>query len=337
MTRQNKPAAVTRITSTEWRVCIGQTAPWAASLLLHGALIVSAFFVVWGVTVPPPPAIPIVDSFDEPGPAALGAADFRPPDLAGAAPAPRGDRAPKPSIEPESKPSLSELVARLQPAPIPGAVDPADAEDRRALIAQRRLPEVRFAGHGASNATKIVYVVDASGSMVGTLPVVLQELARSVRRLAPVQQFQIVFFGPGQHVAAPHPADPPGSIKTARLVRATSENVEAVLIWSGRVDAGGRSNPVPALTYALKFQPDVIFLLANGITGLGVWEPDKASLLAAIDALNPRDGAGRRRTLIKTVQLLEEDPAGILKAIGAAHGGEPGYKFLSRRDLGLEE
>ncbi len=337
MRHTNTPTAARGLASFPWRERLAWAAPWGASALLHGAIIISAFFVVWSVALPPPPGIPIVASFDDPGPAGVGALDLRAPDRDQKA----RDRPaePKPAALPlpPDTPTLSELVSRLAPAPVAQSPDESELAERRALIAERRLPEVRFAGHGASNASKIVYVVDASGSMVSTLPVVLQELSRSVRRLAPVQQFQIIFFGVKEHEPAPHPADPPGALKTARLVRATRENVEAVLLWAGRNSPGGRSNPVPALTYALKFQPDVIFLLSNVITGLGVWEPDKAGILAQVDALNPRDRTGRRRTLIKTVQFLDEDPAGILQAIGAAHGGDQGYKFLSRGDLGLED
>jgi hypothetical protein len=96
---------------------------------------------------------------------------------------------------------------------------------------------------------------------------------------------------------------------------------------------GGRSNPVPALKRALWLSPDAVFLLSNVVTGAGQFEADKGTILRDLEALNPFDPAtGRRKTLIKTLQFLDEDPAGILQAIAEVHGGEGGYRFIPRTE-----
>nr|MBC8421567.1 hypothetical protein [bacterium] len=60
----------------------------------------------------------------------------------------------------------------------------------------RREPEqeVQFMGLDAVAAKRIVYVVDASGSMLLHLSTVLEELERSLRTLHPKQEFGILFF-----------------------------------------------------------------------------------------------------------------------------------------------
>lgn len=299
--------------------------PWTVSLVAHGLLLIVGFFVVWTVA---PPALedraPIVVSFDNPSPAPVSSARPEPIEAGAGSEAARRD-VPLPALP---TPSLSDLVA----SKLPSAVRTTDEKpSAREAVHERRLPEVRFAGLGVSNAVDIVYVVDASGSMVTMLPVVIDYLRRSVTRLARTQRFQIIFYGREEYQSAPHPGDVQEGVPTTRLIRATPENVKYVLTWASSIIPGGRSNPVPALKRALWLKPDAVFLLSNVITGVGQWEADKATLLAEVDALNPVDErTGRRRTVIKALQFLEEDPAEILKAIGETHGGEDGYKFIPR-------
>lgn len=307
-----------------------RAAPWALSFFVHAVIIVLAFGIVWTVTAPAPEDRPqIIAAFDDPGPAAASVSQAT---EGVTTPAPAAVDSQTPPAMREA-PSLSELLAELLPAP---QVEPR--EDRsaqaRELTQQRRLPDVRFAGVGASNARSVIYVVDASGSSISTFPFILEELSRSVGKLAPTQQFQVIFFGPGGYVAAPHPADGQQTLKTIRLIRATQGNIRSVLEWAQNIKPRERSNPIPALEIALSLKPDAVFVLSMAITGLGVWEPDKATLLQQLDNLNPIDPrSGRRQALIKTIQLFEDDPAGILRAIGEAHGGSDGYKFLSRREV----
>lgn len=301
--------------------------PWIVSLAAHAMLLIVGFLVVW--TVGPmglEERPPVVVSFDNPAPA-----PFTPPEAAPVSPAGEtGEPLREVSLPEVSTPSLSAVVA----AHLPGAAasEPEEKEAASAVM-ERRLPEVRFAGLGVSNATDIVYVVDGSGSMVSTLPVVMEYLRRSVSRLGRTQRFQVIFYGREDYSAAPHPGDVQEGVPTMRLIRATPENVRQVVEWMSRVIPGGRSNPIPALKRALWLKPDAVFLLSNVITGVGQWEADKATLLKEIDALNPIEArTGRRKTVIKTIQFLEEDPAEILKSIGEIHGGEGGYKFIPRAE-----
>jgi hypothetical protein len=316
-----------------WRAAL----PFVLSVAVHAALIAGAVGVVWQVAAPAPePAIAIET-------------DFFDPQLGGAEPTPAtadpldqaADRAltlPESAAEP--LPELAELPApdapQLDEAP-PPAFDASPQRDLPASLREqkrleRRFPEIRFGGLGAGNARDVVYVVDASGSMVSAMPMVRAMLERSVRRLAPTQRFQIVFFQNAAHVAAPHPQD--RSARQFRLIRATHDNIDAALDWARRVEAGGRSDPVPALRFAFGFDPDAIFVLSKAIAEPGAWDPDVDAILSQLDRMNPIDRrSGHRRVAIKTIQLMESDPAGVLRAIGEAHGGDEGYTFLSRDEL----
>jgi hypothetical protein len=94
-------------------------------------------------------------------------------------------------------------------------------------------PSTSFAGLRASNAQSIVYVVDASGSLIGTLPVVRRELEQSLRRLDPSQRFSVVFFQRNQALEAPVPEGTKAS--SGGLRKATPAAVEHALAWAGAI------------------------------------------------------------------------------------------------------
>ena len=122
--------------------------------------------------------------------------------------------------------------------------------------------ETQFFGVGG-NAKKIIYVVDASGSLIDTFPFVIMELKRSISELKDAQSFTVIFFQGEDHIEVPPP----------RLKKATSENKLKVIEWvdpaSGNVIPTGLSNPVKAITRALQYQPELIFLLSDNIPNPG--------------------------------------------------------------------
>lgn len=195
-------------------------------------------------------------------------------------------------------------------------------------------PPASFAGLRASNAQSIAYVVDASGSLIGTLPVVRRELEESLRRLTPAQRFAVYFFQ--RNAALEPPADASGGEGGAALRAATPAAISAVMRWAEGIRPAGRSNPLVALEKALATRPDVVFLLSTDITGIGEFEMGRDELLRRLDGMNPLDPAtGRRPTRIQCVQFLDPDPLGTLQAIAERHGGADGFRFLSRELLGL--
>ncbi len=178
-------------------------------------------------------------------------------------------------------------------------------------------PGALFAGVGAAAARSVVYVVDASGPMVASLPEVIAELQASVERLKPTQRFSVIAFrrtpdggGVESFAAAP--------------VRATDQARRELASWLAALRPAGRSNPLDGLTSALAMKPDAVFLLSRSIerSGGGVWDLGKDRTLAELDRLNPRNASGARPVAIRTIQFLDEDPTGTMQAIAREHAGD---------------
>lgn len=115
--------------------------------------------------------------------------------------------------------------------------------------------ELRTAG------TKFVYVLDGSGSMTephsearSRLERVKIELLRSIGGLAAEMEFFVIFFNQN---AIPMPAE--------KLQRATLENKRKYLEWCVKIKGGGSTDPREAVKQALKLEPDVIYLLTDGV------------------------------------------------------------------------
>lgn len=203
----------------------------------------------------------------------------------------------------------------------------ATASDSDDGAAGRSPTRVTFGGLGASDVRSVVYVVDASGPMVTSLPIVMEELERSVGRLSPTQKFGVVIF----RATANQPA---AESFAPVLVRATPSAKQLLSQWLSRVEPAGRSSPLAGLELGLTLKPDAVFLLSRSIqrSGGGVWEQGLDATMARLEQLNPtRPGTTRRPVLIQTIQFLDDDPTGILQAIGQRHGGGVGYRLVRRQ------
>lgn len=325
----------------------------SASLIIHAALIALAGAIVWRVADPFTPSGPQTTiTFDAP---ALGesAAPGRPRDAS----APdrsevRIDLAPpEPTPATPSAPIVLEGLTTIAPADFPAPGDPAASTSAPTSSGLTSIPSdfpvapsdlparpVQFAGLGASNARSVVYVVDCSGSMVTSLPLVIDEVERSVSGLAPTQKFGVVLFR--------RLPDSDGSASSAGvevfasvLVRATDTARAQLHRWLAAAQPSGRSAPLLGLERALDYRPDAVFLLSRSIerSGPNAWDLGLSETLRRVDALNPirRD---RRPALIQTIQFLDDDPTGIMQEIGRIHGshtdpaGRPlaGYRLIRR-------
>ncbi len=236
-------------------------------------------------------------------------------------------------------------VNRVDPAALAG---PSGADEALSGFTPRSgAGEVTFGGLRGSNARHIVYVVDASGSMIAYLPILIDELVRSIDKLNESQSFRVIFFQRNEAVLVPGPGeDPEIATKrrrgTVKLLPATNENKLFVFNWmnldSRNIRAASQSNPIAAIELALRDMAppaDVVFILSTDITGLGEFEVDQQDLLRMIERLN-RTRGGDVRTVLKTIQFIEEDPLGTLRRIAEQNGGADGYRLLSREELGLD-
>jgi hypothetical protein len=291
--------------------------PWVISIGIHGGLIALGFLLTWTV-------ISLSDEEPTRVEAEFYNLNYDPLVMA--------EAGPRPADEPRSPAAVEQLARRAEQ--LSGAeVAPLSVLAEAALPAASAFSsapsadEAAFMGLRTTDARRIVYLIDASGSMIASFRVVLDELARSLEALSERQSFAIIFFQAGEALAA---------TPAARLVAATDSARHEALAWTAaNVVPQGRSDPLAAFETALTLEPDVIFLLSENITGAGRFEIDQADLLARLETLNPAEERGRRRSRINCVQFLSTDPLETLLRIAERHGGASGYRFLDPVELGV--
>ena len=293
---------------------IRQTLPWFLSALLHGLVVLTGFWmtflVIQGEDELRPvavrsdfealPFVPVRMPLESVDVTASRSASLKPPtfDL------------PLPELEAHSLPASSSLAPSVLASP--STLD--------------RGENASFLGVSGSDVQRVVYCIDASGSMIRSLPMVLEHLGRSMAQLAPPQRFSVIFFQDNDAVPMP---------EFATLPLATADQKRAVIRWMHQeIVPRGRSNPLRALELSLALQPDVIFLLSENITGAGPFEIEAERLLTALENQNPVLPDGTRGTAIKCIQFLEEDVLGVLRQIAEVHGGTDGYNFVERDTAG---
>ena len=179
---------------------------------------------------------------------------------------------------------------------------------------------VRFAGAPLGAARDVVFVLDATGSMIAWLPFVIDEVERTLASMHPDQRFAVRYFA-GDAVQA----TPPRQL-TAVTASAADRAVKTL-----RRDAGRRmkmqrgSDPTKALEDAIRLQPDLILLMSEGLAGRGQWEVDRSAVMKALDVANPvRSVTGMRDVRIECIRLVsgdEEPAAPLMELIAESHGG----------------
>ncbi len=300
--------------------------PWGASILIHGLLIGAGFLITWSVvreTEEEPPLLIVAD---------FNAFMFDPEPVSSDLETEAEKTGEKRATEDifEDMPEEAEEDNFLEGVDL-GEVLPEAVQDSPTELFPA-LPPVElgaaFVGVETTNARRIVYVIDASGSMVRSLRVVKEELTRSLSGLSDEQQFGILFFQGNEAIMTP---------PEHRLTAGTPRAIARMLRWiDEHVLPRGRSNPMAALERALRLKPDVIFLLSENITGSGEYEIGRDELLRWLNERNPIDPRnGRRRTVINCIQFMDPDPQETLRMIAEIHGGPGGYRFLGREELGL--
>ena len=156
--------------------------------------------------------------------------------------------------------------------------------------------------------TKFVYVLDGSASMTEPhseartrLERVKIELVRSIGGMPEEMKFFVIFFNRN---SVPMPAE--------KLQVATLDNKRKYLEWCTRVKGGGGTDPRAALKRALELEPDVIYLLTDG-----VFNP------AAIDEVTRQNTRG---VAIHTFCFGDAAGESLLKSIAQKNNGT--YKFI---------
>jgi hypothetical protein len=175
-------------------------------------------------------------------------------------------------------------------------------------------PKSSFYGTGG-NATRIVYVLDHSGSMVENFEFLKREAVRSVNALVPLQSFAVVMVSDKVTLVGP-----------AQLQRAMPESKKAFSEAVLKELAQGQNDDLldpfqQAFERAFAMKPQLIFFLTDGRFGEG--------LLKAVATLNRE-----KKVHINTIAFVTEEPSykGQLEQLARENGGM--YKFIPERELG---
>jgi len=165
-----------------------------------------------------------------------------------------------------------------------------------------------FFGLPLGGASKVVFIVDRSGSMTDSIDFVKYELKRCIGVLSQEQQFYVIFYSSG----------PPVELPNRTLVHATVHNRQLAFEFIDGVIAQGETDPSKALERAFALGPDAICLLTDG-------EFDRA-IIGLIKRLNVAS-----TVRVHTIGFLYKTGEAVLKQIAQENNGA--YKFVSEADL----
>ena len=238
-------------------------------------------------------------------------------------------------IEPAPVAAHESIVDDLAPIKIesfePPSQSPADKAESvkapvivltpKAIPTPAIAPSASFAGVKGDRAGRVMYVLDASGAMTTCLPFIKTELEASVSRLIDGQSFQIVMTrrrATEKGAEIRYFSDSKGG-----YLGADTKTRVTLKDWLQDVSPKWASDPGAGIEAALKQTPDVIFVLTRSIRRSAGDDPLDRSLLARLDKLNPKDKSGKRRTAIKVLQFIDDDPTGVLPEIAREHGDGP--------------
>lgn len=171
-------------------------------------------------------------------------------------------------------------------------------------------PKSQFMGL-SGNATKIAYVCDASGSMLGKFDALRIELRRSVDGLKPIQAFSIIFF-----------QEQKAMMLNPLLVMANSEHKKQAYEFLDQATPHGSTEPIDGLKIAFDQQPQLIYLLTDGDF------PDNRKV---IEYIRQRNAGGKVK--INTIAFVGrgEEYEKVLRQIAQENHGS--FKYVSDGDL----
>lgn len=163
---------------------------------------------------------------------------------------------------------------------------------------------------------RIVFLVDASGSLVDTMPQMLAWLQRAVKTVGPDEHFAVIFFKAGRAIEA----SPPGMLKPTRTTL-TVLNEQWLDPAASPVMPAGRSDPTIALIKAVSYKPTDIYLLSDESFAQrsGKTTADEAAQIVT-------DALGDAEVRLHGVQFFYRNGAGVLESLANEFDGT--YEFV---------
>ena len=222
------------------------------------------------------------------------------------------------AVKPQADPSAQVYGLPHMMTQLAGATGESIGRLEGHLEASMRPVAYASAGAVQPRGERVVYLVDASGSLLDSFPHVVEWLGDSLDALDRQQRFTVLFFRQGQVIEVP----PPG-LKASRFTSKAK-------VWNwmqpetGNVLPQGRSGLGEALEAAMAYRPsDVVLLSDDSLSRRGEGDSIVADVSGAL--------AGRS-VVIHAVQFFYRDEAGALEALADRFGGY--YDYIEAADDG---
>jgi hypothetical protein len=241
------------------------------------------------------------------------------PEPVGTSPGPAADRSPGPTDKPKARfePLLSAAAGFVSTA-ASHLTDRSGGEEGQSDEDWTGWDDAGTGGQGAggvrpveffgvqTEGERVVYVVDASGSMRGErFQRARDQLLYSIENLGELQEFAVFFFNDHRHTEK-FPTD-------GELAYATAENKELLREWVKDVGPQGRTHPTVTMRRALRLRPEVVFFLSDGEI------PENTVRVAGLDN---NDG----QAAIHTFCFQSHEGAALLIQMAEENDGE--YRYI---------
>lgn len=294
--------------------------PWAISIVFHiGLLLILMFFLAMRIPKELPAAIPV---YDISGTIQTPSASVEGPRVEDKKESPAAAKKATPEFDAPIILGTTSRTSSILQIDVPGDGDSRGISDIPAPAG----PSGGGGGKGSppvifvpTQAQRIVFLVDSSGSMFTNFDYVREEMVRFIQELRPNQKFHVIFFADGRPnefkvggAARLLPAHPSVEKQAVRFIRDQIAQNNA---------GGGETRPEQGIEMAFKVAggpPQVIYLLTDGAFNRRV--------VAQIDKLNPR-----REVTVHTISYVDRTGAELLKEIATRNHGN--YRHVSEDDL----
>jgi hypothetical protein len=148
------------------------------------------------------------------------------------------------------------------------------------------------------NARRVVFVCDASGSMINKFATLKEQLNRVISKMRIPQSFDVIFFQDNRAIVLSRDA-----LHHDSLILASADGRRNASAFLESLTIGQTSDPMQALRLAFSRKPDLLYFLTDGDF------PDNDAVLKNVRMLNQPDASGRK-VKINTIAFFDNDRQG---------------------------